>query len=76
MSVEWQIKSIKHWEDGHWDALVRISKEGRGSYDRYLSTDGFHWKNKYGRKVRSEIQDELTRCIGDMLDLGCRVVIF
>lgn len=76
MTVDWSIKSIKHWEDGHWDALVKVSKEGRGSYDRCLSTDGFSWKNKSGRKVLPEIQDALTECIGDMLDLGCRVVVF
>lgn len=76
MKTEWEIKSIKHWKDGTWDALVCCTKEGRKSYDRCISSDGFDWKNKYGRKVMEDLQDRLTECVGDMVRQEISWVVF
>ena len=76
MKRGWKIKSIKHWDDGHWDALVvHDDEDDKRTYDRCLSDDGFKWKNKYGRKVLKELQVELTQCMGDMLDQNIRVAV-
>lgn len=73
---EWKIKSIKHWEDGTWDALLISEQQGRNAYDRVISKDGFNWLTKFKKTVRDDVQTELTTCVGDMVNLGARVVVF
>lgn len=73
---EWKVRSIKHWPDGHWDALVVINEGGRQITKRMVSEDGFQWVTNYNRKVKEEIQNDLTQCVGDMINLGARVVVF
>lgn len=76
MKITWSIKSIKHWQDGTWDALVVSVQQGRDTYDRVLSTDAFNWRTKSGEAALDCLQDELTRAAGDMLALGAQVVVF
>jgi len=76
VKITWSIKSIKHWQDGTWDALVVSVQQGRDTYDRVLSTDAFNWRTKSGAAVVDYLQDGLTRAAGDMTALGARVVVF
>jgi hypothetical protein len=75
--IEWTIKSIKHWEDDTWDALLCVSRRnGWSGYDRVISTDGFNWRGKRGEVVEDRVQQMLTEAVGDMVTHGIRVVVF
>lgn len=76
MKVKWSIRSIKHHADDTWDALLVSTQDGRKVFDRVLSADGFNWKTKYHTKVRDDLQDDLTECIGDMVTHGITWVVF
>lgn len=76
MKIDWSIKTIKQWPDGTWDALLESTQDGRKIFDRVLSEDGYNWTTKYRKKALDEIQDELTRCMGDMVDHGIKWVVF
>ena len=70
---EWSIKSIRLRDDGSWIACLENENYG---YDRVSSEDGFYWKTKHRVDVPPEVQDELTRCVGCMLDQNIRHVAF
>lgn len=67
---------MKHWPDGSWDALVVLTQDDRMITKRMVSEDGFKWATNYNRKVPEEIQDDLTRCMGDMHTHGITYVVF
>ena len=66
--THWSIKSIKHWPDGTWDALLLKEHAGTRSYQRFISSDGFHWRSKYNVTAPDDVQDMLTTAMGSMLD--------
>jgi hypothetical protein len=75
-AASWEIKAIKHWPDGSWDAMVVFTEDGTRRTRRIVSEDGFKWATNYNRKIDDEVQDDLTRCMGDMLDAGIAYVKF
>ena len=74
--TKWSIKSIKHWPDGTWDALLIKGDGPMRTYQRVVSEDGFRWRNKYNAKVHIDVQSMLTEAIGAMLDGGITYVVF
>lgn len=74
--TSWEVRSLKHWPDGSWDAFVTLRQEGVKMTKRIVSEDGFKWVTNYNAKVPEEIQEELTKCMGDMLDQNIGLVLF
>jgi len=74
--TEWSIRSIKHWPDDTWDALLIKGEGSSRSYNRVYSDDGFHWRNKYNAEPSAENQSMLTEAMGDMLDNDVTYVVF
>jgi len=76
VKATWSIKSIKHWADGTWDAILISEQQGRTAFNRAFSKDGFNWLDKFQKPIPDAIQGELVATIGDMEMQGIRVVVF